>query len=292
MTAVMTRPSPSRLAPRRPSLRPGHTLRAGMMRIRAEVTQYFRRPDSVLFTFLFPTLMLLVFANAFSGLDDFVPAIGDSPAITQAMYYLPAMLTSGLLLTGVQNLGIEIATERSNGTLKRFAGTPLPVASYFMGKLGQMVVTSVGQAGLLLLVGRFGFGIELPTDPGAWLAFGGVFLGGLTTFALLGIVVGQLPRSETSASAVIIPIVLAVQFVSGIFIAFTLLPAWLQSVANALPVAWVGHVMRAVFLPESGRYLEAGEAYDLPRAAAVIGAWALGAFVLALVTFRWTRKDT
>ncbi len=131
-----------------PRLPAGRGIRLGVSRIGYEVRLYFRQADTVFFTFLFPLVMLTIFAVAFSETNFGPPG----EEISAAAYYLPAMLAAGVLLSGLQNLSIDIAMERSDGTLKRLAGTPLPVVSYFMGKIGQALVTGILQAGLLLLV--------------------------------------------------------------------------------------------------------------------------------------------
>ncbi|KZX22050.1 hypothetical protein [Rathayibacter tanaceti] len=44
---------------------PGRTLRLGLSRARYEIRSYFRAPDQVFFTFLFPVLLLTIFSVAF-----------------------------------------------------------------------------------------------------------------------------------------------------------------------------------------------------------------------------------
>ncbi|GEK79437.1 ABC transporter permease [Agrococcus baldri] len=272
----------------RQNIRPGHTLQTGVDRIRVELLQYMRRSDALVFTFLFPVLLYVIFASAFSAVDPML-IVGDEQ-VTQPQYYLPAMLAAGVFLSGVQNLGIEIAVERNDGTLQRLAATPLPVLAYCIGKLGQLVITSIVQAALLLAVAVLAFGIELPTEPERWLTLAWVFFLALVCFAVLGVVIAQLPRSVSSAAAVVIPVALALQFISGIFLPFAILPEWLQTIANAFPLAWVGHGFRSALLPDIARFLEVGEAWSLPMVAIVLGAWAVAGSVVAAVTFRWIKR--
>ncbi|UOW01331.1 ABC transporter permease [Agrococcus sp. SCSIO52902] len=276
-------------APPRRGIRPGHVLRCAADRVRIELLQYFRRSDALVFTFLFPVLLFAIFASAFGALPPMIELEGQQ--VTQPQYYLPAMLAAGVFLSGVQNLGIEIAVERNDGTLQRLAATPLPVLSYFLGKLGQLLVTSLAQAGLLLAVAVGVFGIELPTEPERWLTLAWVFFAALICFAVLGVVIAQIPRTVNSASAVVIPLALLLQFISGIYLAFPALPEWLQTIANLFPLAWVGHGMRYALLPDIGRYMEVGEAWNLPMVALVLGIWAVVGTVVAAVTFRWIRRS-
>lgn len=213
MTATMTTPA----------LPAGRTISLGLRRIRYEVKGYFRQGDTVFFTFLFPLVFLTIFSVAFSKGNFGRDASGH--AVTAADYYLPAMIAAGLLLSGLQNMAIDIAGEKSDGTLKRLGGSPLPVFSYFIGKIGQVLVTGLAQAALLIVVAGVAFGVKLPTDPAKWLTFAWVFLLGVTTCAILGIALSALPRTGKSATAVIIPITLILQFISGVYLQFSVLPS-------------------------------------------------------------------
>lgn len=265
----------------------GRTLRHGASRVGYEVRGYFRQGDSVFFTFLFPLLMLLIFSVAFSS-STFGPPGAE---LTAAAYYLPGMLAAGVLLSGLQNMSIDIAMERGDGTLKRLGGTPLSPVSYFIGKFGQVLVTGLLQSVLLIAVAAIAFGVELPTDPGRWFTFAWVFLLGVTTCAILGIGLSALPRSGRSATAVVIPIVLVLQFISGVYIAFTTLPEWLQNIASAFPLKWLAQGMRAVFLPSEFEAVEMSGSWDLPLIALATGLWLVVGLVAVRLTFRWIRKD-
>jgi ABC-2 type transport system permease protein len=273
-----------------PRLPAGRTLRLGVSRIVTEVRAYFRQGDSVFFTFLFPLVMLTIFSTAFSNQSFGTDASGAD--VSAAAYYLPGMLAAGLLLSGLQNLAVDIANERSDGTLKRLAGTPLPVVSYFIGKIGQVLVTGVAQSALLLVVAAVAFGVALPTEPAKWLTFAWVFVLGVTTSAVLGIALSRVPRSGKSATAVVIPIVLVLQFISGVYLTFSQLPDWLQNIASAFPLKWMAQGMRAVFLPENFEAAEPGGLWNLEGVALATGIWFVVGLVVCRVTFRWIRKDS
>jgi ABC-2 type transport system permease protein len=270
----------------------GRTLRLGASRVRYEVRSYFRAGDTVFFTFLFPAVMLSIFSVAFSSTGNVGTAPDGSGGITQAAYYLPGMIAAGILLSGIQNLGTDIATERSDGTLKRLAGTPFPVVSYFIGKMGQVFVTSLAQIVILLLLARFAFGVELPADAQKWMTFAWVYLLGIVSSALLGIAISRLPRTGKSATSVIIPPLLILQFISGVYLSFTNLPEWLQNIASVFPLKWLAQGMRAVFLPADFASVEQGGEWNLAAVALVLAAWLVGGLIVTRLTFRWIRKDS
>jgi ABC-2 type transport system permease protein len=273
-----------------PRLPAGRTVRLGLSRVGYEVKTYFRQGDSVFFTFLFPLVMLTIFSVAFSEQSFGVDTAGND--VSAATFFLPGMLAAGVLLSGLQNMSIDIAVEKGDGTLKRLAGTPLSPISFFIGKIGQVLVTGLMQAALLLLVARFAFGVDLPTEPAAWGTFAWVFLLGVTTCAILGIGLSGLPRSGKSATAVIIPIVLILQFISGVYLTFTSLPEWLQNVASVFPLKWLAQGMRSVFLPSTFESLEAGGDWNLAGVAIFTGIWLVAGLIVARLTFRWIRKDS
>jgi ABC-2 type transport system permease protein len=272
-------------------LQRGRTLRLGFGRVRWEVRQYFRERDTVFFTFLFPTVIFLVFAAAFSASKPIGALPDGTGAITVAAYYLPGLVAAGVVLSGVQNLGIAIAQERSDGTLKRLGGSPLPVVSYFLGKAGSVLVTAAIQLVLLLAVASLLFGVALPSDVTHWVRFAWVFLLSILMATVLGIGISGIPRTGRSASAVIVPILLVLQFVSGVYFTFSDLPGWLQTVAGFFPVKWVAQGMRSVFLPERFAAAEQHGSWDLGSTALVLVAWTVVGLIAARLTFRWVRKD-
>jgi ABC-2 type transport system permease protein len=262
----------------------------GASRIGYEVKGYFRSPDAVFFTFLFPLIMLGIFTAAFSASGDISAGPG-TESISVGAYYLPGMLAAGMLLSGVQNLAVDIATEKGDGTLKRLGGTPLSPVSYFLGKIGHVFVTGVLQAALLLLVAATVFGIALPTEPQAWGTFAWVFVLGVATSALLGIALSSVPRSGKSATAVVIPIVLVLQFISGVYIRFSQLPDWMQNIASVFPLKWMAQGMRAAFLPDDFKVMEQNQEWDLGWVAVALLAWLVIGLVVSRLTFRWNRRD-
>ena len=269
--------------------RPGR-LAVGIARIGHEVRGYFRSPDTVFFTFLFPFIMLGIFTAAFSASGEIQPGPG-AESISVGAYYLPGLLAAGILLSGVQNLAIDIAGEKSDGTLKRLGGTPLSPVSYFLGKIGQVFVTGTLQAALLLVAAATVFGIALPTEPEAWVTFAWVFVLGITASALLGIALSSVPRSGKSASAVVVPIMLVLQFISGVYLQFSQLPEWMQNIASLFPLKWMAQGMRAVFLPEDFAVLEQNGSWDLGWVAVALLTWLVVGLVVSRLTFRWIRRD-
>ncbi|MEN1975936.1 ABC transporter permease [Cellulomonas sp. P4] len=274
---TLDRPAAARL--------PG-TLRLGYERARYEVRGFFRERDAVIFIFAYPIIMLAIFATVF-GQDGAEVADG----VPFAQYFLPGMIATGVLLSSFQSLAVSIPVERDEGGLKRLGGTPLPPAAYFLGKVGQVLVTSVVQVGLLLAVAALLFDVDMPGTSALWATFAWVFLLGAASGAVCGVGFSSIPRSGRSASAVVTPVVLVLQFISGVFFTFYDLPSWMQNLASVFPLKWMAQGMRSVFLPDSARALEPSGEWQHGAIAAVLVAWLVVGLVVGARTFRWRRRD-
>ncbi len=275
-------PGATTLDPRLPG-----AVRLGIARSGIELKTFFRERDAVIFIFAYPVIMLAIFATVFGEQTvDF----GDGVTLDFGAYFLPGMVATGLLLTSFQNLAISIAVERDDGSLKRLRGTPMPPAAYFLGKVGSVIVTSLVQMVLLFAVARFVFDIALPTA-GGWTTFAWVFALGTASGAVCGVAFSSLPRSGKSASAVVTPVVLVLQFVSGVFFTFPSLPDWMQQVAALFPLKWMAQGMRSAFLPDAAKVMEPAGSWELPMVALVLAAYLVAGLVVGIKTFRWRRRD-
>ncbi|MFG2101798.1 ABC transporter permease [Micromonospora echinaurantiaca] len=278
MTATM-KPAPrAAVAPARRRGPAALALRQG----RLEITQFLRSRESVVFTMGFPVIMILIFAAIFS--DEI------APGVSYTQYFITGMIATGLMTVSFQNLGIWIPIERDRGVLKRYRGTPMPKWVWFAGKVLMVVAIGVAETVLLLAVSVALFDLELPGTAAKWLTFGWVSVLGVTACTLCGIAISSLARTARSGSAVVTPVALVLQFISGVFFVFTELPSWMQQVAAIFPLKWMCQGLRSVFLPESFGAQEPAGSFELGRVALVLAVWCVVGLVLCLTTFRWTTK--
>jgi ABC-2 type transport system permease protein len=267
-------------APRLPG-----TLAIGRRRVSVEIKQFFRDRNSAVFNFAFPMVLLVIFGSVFGGQEI-------APGISFAQYFVAGMIASGVLYTSFQNLAIAIPLEREDGTLKRLQGMPMPKASYFIGKTATVFVTYGAQVVILIAVGVAFYGIQLPSTTTQWVTFFWASILGLVSCTLLGIAFSVVPKTGRGASAVATPIVLVLQFTSGVFFVFTELPQWMQTFASIFPLKWLAQAMRSVFLPESAAAVEASGSWELGMCALMLLLWCVIGLVLALVFFRWTPRGS
>jgi ABC-2 type transport system permease protein len=256
-------------------------LQLGIRRGSLEIKQFMRQRESVVFTLLFPVILLAIFGSVFKNTI--------APGVTFSQYFVAGMIASGLVNTGFQALAITIPMERDFGALKRLRGTPMPASSYFIGKAILIFASMVVQILLLLGFGILFFGLNLPTEPAKWFTFTWLVVLGSACSTALGIAFSVVPKSGRGASAVVSPIVIILQFFSGVFFVFTQLPSWMQQVAAIFPLKWLTQGMRSVFLPNSFAAQEVAKSWETEKTLAILSAWLIVGVFFSIRKFKWDR---
>ncbi len=260
------------------------TLRLGRARTGIEVRMFFRQRDSMVFTFAFPVILLFIFGSAFCG--------EIAPGVSFTQYFAAGMIASGIALSSFQSLAIGIAVERDDGTLKRLKGTPMPPMAYFAREdrarpRDQRRAVRRAARGLAAVLRAEAAGVGRPLAA----LRAGCSCWGSPPAPRSGSPTRRVPRSSRSAAAVVSPVVIVLQFVSGIFFVYSSLPSWMQHVGARVP-AQVDRAGHAVGVP-AGQLRGAG-GRRLAAAAGGRWCWRPGrwwACCCALRTFRWTRRD-
>ena len=222
----------------------------GLARTGIEVRQFFRERDSMVFTFAFPVILLFIFGSVFQGQTITDPGV--QPAVDFTQYFTAGMIASGVVLSSFQSLAIGIAIERDDGTLKRLHGTPMPPSAYFLGKIGLVLVTSVVQTAVLLpLRAPCCSGWTCRHRPSSGCASPGSSCWARPPEPFWALPSRRSPGPRAAPRAVVSPVVIVLQFISGIFFVLNQLPTWMVYVGSVFPLRWLAQGMRSVFLPES-----------------------------------------
>lgn len=263
---------------------PIHALRIGWLRGKLEVKDFFRQRESVFFTLAFPVMLLVIFSEVIN--------YDIAPGVPFARYFVAGILATGLFGVAFQTVAIQIAMERDKGVLKRLQGTPMPPSSYFIGKI-IMVLTMVALESVLLLgIGAALGHVTLPTDWDRWATLIWVTVLGTAAGTLLGIAFSSVPRSGKAAPAVVTPVALVLQFISGVYFVFTSVSKPLQIIGAIFPLKWIAQGYRSVLLPDNLRKLEPANSWEHGRTALILAVWGAAGLFIALKTFRWrSRKD-
>ena len=247
-------------------------LRRGLIELRQTVTNV-----ADIIGYLFPVVLLLGWLRMIR--NDEVPG----SAVSLGAYSLVSSLSLLLVIGGVTSTAQYLTMDREDGTLLRAKATPNGMAGYLVGKIvlvaGVMLITCVAT----LLPGSF-LVEGLRFDAGTWLTL--LWLLPLTMLALLplGAILGSFFETARGAAILMLP-VLALTAVSGVFAPISVLPGWLQGVAQIFPMYWLGSGLRSAFLP--------GEAGETVATAGVLALWAVAGLTLApRILRRMARRES
>jgi ABC-2 type transport system permease protein len=240
---------------------------------------FCRSPSSVFFAFVLPIMFLIIFVTVFGNQR---MELADGQLVRGSTYYLPAIVTLGLIQSTFTNLAVSLTASRERGLLKRLRTTPLPTWTFMAGRL----ITSAAAAILLVVVltaiGRFVYGVAVPTTTiGAGLL---ALVVGTFTFSALAFAVSTAIPSQDAAVPITNAVTLPLYFISGVFIPQELIPSGVREVAQIFPVKRLYDAFLTVFDPAtSGAGLELT---DL----GIVAAWGLAATIVATSTFRWAPR--
>lgn len=239
------------------------TARGTLAQARMELLLTLRRGESLLVTVGIPLGILLFF-----GTVDVLPVEG--PTVD---FLVPGVLALSVIAEGTVSLGIATAFERQGGVLRRLGTTPLGRSGLLTAKLAVVAIVVLLQTAVVVAAGA-----ALGWRPsGSPALAAGVLLLGVVAFTGLGFVLAGNLRAETTLAAAN-GLFLVLLLLGGVVVPVDGLPGPLASAAQVLPAEPLSSALRAALdgAPVPGRALWG------------LGAWALGASVLAVRSFRWS----
>lgn len=208
----------------------GPLVRLSLHQFRFDLRAFFRNRQSRFFTLVLPVLFLVIFASLFHG--GTVAVAGGT--INASVYYVPGIITLGIIAAALMNLVISVTAQRETGALKRRRATPVPAAAIIAGRALTSVVVALGIAALLLAIGSVFYRATVPGRTAPALAV--TVIVGALAFCCLGFALASVIRNADSAQPITQATMLPLYFISGVFIAVSALPRWLVDVAGFFPV--------------------------------------------------------
>ncbi|WP_435839955.1 ABC transporter permease [Streptomyces chilikensis] len=257
-------------------------LRAGLQRGGIELRQLLRNPKEL--SGHLSNVAVALAVAAFVG--------DDVPGTRTPMAHLVLAGFAAYLLfqVGLVTLPQILVTEREEGALLRLRATPGGIPAYLIAKCLLVVGTAVGTLALLLLAAAVLVDGPLPHGPGGWLTLLWVTALGLLAVVPLGAAIGAVLPNPREALALIMLPVMGLLVTSGTVFPLTSLPVPVQQVASVFPLKWMAQGLRSALLPDSARAAEAAGSWELPLVAAVLTAWAVLGFLLAVPLLRRTAR--
>jgi hypothetical protein len=201
----------------------------------------------------------------------------DEPGGRYIDFLIPGLIGINLMGGGLWGVGFVVVDMRVRKLLKRFLATPMRRRDFLLSLMLSRVVFTIVE--ILLLVGfaYFAFDIRVRGSLPAFLAL--LVVGGMC-FAGIGLLVACRAKTIETVSGLMNAVMLPMYLLCGVFFSSDRFPDEVQPFVKALPLTPLNDGLRAVMNDGAGF-----EAVVVPLA--VLTAWGLASFGIALRFFRW-----
>jgi len=236
-----------------------------------EIKLLAREPVTLLFSFAFPVLVLVLLGGIFG---DQHMKMGAYKSVKMMNWYVPSYIALVIASIGTISLPVHLSSYRERGVLRRFRASGVSEAAL----LGSQLLVSLGVAFVgaltITILGGLAYGARLPTSP-AEVAL--AYVVGVFCFAAVGVLLASLAPTARAAQSGGLLLWFVMLFVSGTSAPLDLLPSWMVDIGKALPLY---HSVLAVVDPWIGR----GTNWTQLAIVAAVGAVAT---LVSLRVFRW-----
>ena len=252
-------------------------LRLVAHQVRYEQLSFWVNRIGAIFTLGFSVVFLVMLGSA-AG-DSRVQFLGN---VKLVQYYVPGFVSYGVMAASFTTLAIVLVVRRETGLLKRLRLSPLPVWALVTAIFVSTTIVAAIQVVLLLLIGRFGYGVHFPQAPGALAV---ALVVGIVSFSTLGVAVSTLVPNQEAAGPVISTVFFVFLFLAGLWFPLKS-SSGLARFSSYFPLLHFLHAVSATFglQPRTSAWAW----HDL----LVVGLWGVGGFVVALRRFEWSPRRT
>ena len=199
------------------------------------------------------------------------------PGARYVDFLVPGLIGMNLMGSGLWGLGFTVVIARSRKILKRFAATPMRRSHYLLSFMLSRLVFLVLEVAAVIVFAWLAFDF---TVRGSWLSVTLITALGGFTFSGLGLLVAARPTTIEGVSGLMNFIMLPMWLLSGTFFSSERFPQLLQPFIQALPLTALNNVLRSIM--NEGASISSNW---IPIA--ILLAWCVVSFVVALKIFKW-----
>lgn len=199
------------------------------------------------------------------------------PGARYVDFLVPGLIGMNLMGSGLWGLGFTVVIARSRKLLKRFAATPMRRSHYLLSFMLSRLIFLVLEVAAVVVFASLAFGF---TVRGSWLSVALITMLGGFTFSGIGLLVAARPTTIEGVSGLMNFIMLPMWLLSGTFFSSERFPQVFQPFIQALPLTALNNALRALMN-------EGATLYSNWLSIAILLAWCVLSFVVALKIFKW-----
>jgi len=225
----------------------------------------------IFFNYLFPLVFLFGFGELMNA--------AQSPGAATQVFAL--VLTLNVLGTGFFGAGMSAVMEREVGILRRFKVAPITPGPILVSSIVTGWIIFMPALALFIGILHFRYAMPMPASPISLLVFLSL---GVVAFRAMGLIIASVVNSAQESQIIVQLLYLPMLMLSGATIPLTLMPDWLQIVAEYLPSTHLTLGMQGILL--RGETI----AQNMTAVAALAVAAVVALFV-CFKLFRWEKED-
>ncbi|MGD6810601.1 MAG: ABC transporter permease [Candidatus Bathyarchaeia archaeon] len=164
-------------------------------------------------------------------------------------FIAPGMIMMTVMMSVMTGLPGAITHEREMGTLDGVMVAPINRLSIILGKTIAQLTRGLMQGIIIMILATVLFGV---TIQGNILLVIGLLMLGVFSFVGLGVALTSLAKDQETASMILMAIMFPMMFLSGIFFPVKMMPGFMQTISNFLPLTYASDAMRKVMVLGAG----------------------------------------
>src|SRR5271156_2745148 len=192
-------------------------------------------------------------------------------------FLVPGLLATNIMGNGIWGVCFPIIDARRKKLLKRMVASPMSRPQYLASFLLSRFLFLVFDISILVGFGHVVFGVPVR---GTLAAIVLVCVVAALSFSSIGLLISARLKTNEAASGAANAVMLPMWILSGVFFSARRFPDVVQPIIRALPLTASVDALRSVMLEGAG-------VASLGSELAILGAWLVVCFVLAVRLFRW-----
>jgi ABC-2 type transport system permease protein len=164
-------------------------------------------------------------------------------------FIAPGMMMMTVMMSVMTGLPGAINREREMGTLDGVMVAPINRVSIILGKTLAQLTRGLLQGFIIMVLAMVLFGV---TIQGSIILVIGLLLLGVFSFVGLGVCLTSIAKDQETATMIMMTIMFPMMFLSGIFFPIKMMPGFMQTISNILPLTYASDAMRKVMVLGAG----------------------------------------
>ncbi len=230
-----------------------------------------RDRSMLFFSYVFPLVFFFLFAQLFDGRQS-------AAAMAQV---ISMVLIIGILGNGFFGAGMRAIQDRETNVLRRFKVAPISAAPIIVASLVSGLVAFLPSVFLFFFFAATIYRMPLPHNLFSIVVFVSI---GVIAFRAMGMIIAAVVNSAQEGSVLTQILYLPMLFLSGATFPLSIMPIWVQTIAQFMPATYLYQGTQAIMIGGQGVLANLVAVFALLITLAV-------ALIVGTKLFRWEKEE-